>query len=123
MTLNYCIKKGREALIHSVSKPASFHYAVVTDARGRVIGESENKAFKSHPTQARYAAKAMLPDKVNLHAELHAIIRAAKNGKPHTIYVCRIGKKGNVLYSEPCIICKMMIKDAGIKVVTYTTGE
>lgn len=123
MTLEYCIKKGREVLDNSASKPPSFHYAVVTDAKGRVIGESENLYEKSHPTQAKYAKLAGNPDKQFCHAEIRSLIRAMKKGKPHTIYVTRIGKRGNVMYSAPCEVCSMMIKEVGVKIVVYTTGE
>jgi len=121
-SLDYCIKRGKE--IASTRKiEANFHYAVVCDSKGRVLGESENKFQKSHPLQAKYARLSGNPDKQFLHAEVAAIIRAARGGKPHTIYVVRIGKRGNLMYSQPCPSCALAIKEAGIKVVVFSTGE
>lgn len=122
MSLDYCIKRAKE-LASSRKIEANFHYAVVCDNKGRILGEGQNLYQKSHPLQAKYARLSGNPDKTFLHAEVASLIRAAKTGKPCTIYVVRIGKRGNVMYSEPCPSCVLAIKEAGIKVVVFSTGE
>ena len=96
--------------------------ATVYDKRGRILSSAVNDYKKSHPDQKRLAIKAGLPEKIYGHAEVISIIRALKVGIPHSIKVERYGKTGNPLNAEPCPICKLMIKESGIKFVTHTIG-
>jgi cytidine deaminase len=57
-----------------------------------------------------------------LHAEVLAIIRALKNGKPHKIKIERYFKNGEPAMAAPCQICLQAIKEAGITVVEHTVG-
>jgi len=96
--------------------------ATVYDKRGRILSTAVNSYSKTHPEQKRLAVKVGLPEKEFGHAEVISIIRALKVGVPYSIKVERYGKTGNPLNAEPCPICKLMIKESGIKFVTHTVG-
>lgn len=113
------------ALKQAFNMPHQRHkiYAVITDHKGRIVGEAGNSYKKTHPFQKRYAD--MLAEtcdrtkhKIYLHAEIAAIIKA--KGKGHTIYVARAGNKGKPLLAKPCPMCQIAIEDAGITEIFYT---
>lgn len=58
-----------------------------------------------------------------VHAEEAAISRAYRGGKGGTIYIARIGKKGDVRPSHPCERCMPTIISTGIKRVVYYDGN
>lgn len=94
--------------------------ATVYDKKGRVLAIGRNSYIKTHPEQARIAKECGLPEKIYVHAEAIAIIRALKVGKPHKIKVERYFKNGEPALAKPCPICELFIKEAGIKFVEYT---
>lgn len=94
--------------------------ATVYDRKGRVLAVGKNSYVKTHPKQYELAKRAGEPKKVYLHAEISAIIKAQKQGKPFKIKIERFSKDGNLLSSEPCPICKLAIKEAGISFVEYS---
>ena len=94
--------------------------ATVYDKKGRVLAKEKNSYSKSHPLQAKYTAKVGLSNKIYLHAEIAAIIRANKIGTPHSIFVERYDSFGNPVCAKPCPICSLFILENGIKFVEYT---
>ena len=48
------------------------------DKKGNLLSEAMNSYKKTHPLQAYFAEKVGLPDKVFLHAEIAAILKAGK---------------------------------------------
>jgi len=93
------------------------------DKKGNLLSEAKNSYRKTHPLQAYFAEKVGLPDKIYLHAEIAAILRAGKK-KIHRLVVMRYSKlTGDALPSKPCPICQEAIKAYGIKEVLYTNGE
>jgi len=94
--------------------------ATVYDRKGNVLSVAKNSYVKTHPEQARYALKVNQPEKQYLHAEVHAIIRALKRGKPYKIKIERYNKDGAPAMAKPCPICEFAIKEAGISFVEYT---
>jgi tRNA(Arg) A34 adenosine deaminase TadA len=94
--------------------------AIIYDKRGRVLSIGKNSYVKTHTKQAYYAEKAGLPDKIFLHAEIHAIVKCRDIKKAHKISVMRFDKKGNPLNSKPCPVCESAIKESGIKIVEHT---
>ena len=96
--------------------------AVVVDKRGRVISMRHNYMTKTHPVQAKYAAKSNRPKKVYLHAEIAALVRCGDR-EPHTIYVARVCKDGSSAMAKPCSLCSMAIYESGIKRVVYTLNS
>lgn len=71
--------------------------------------------------QAKYAKKIGKEEKVYLHAEILAILRAGKRiCKAYSIEVCRYDKSGNTKLAKPCPICMEFIKTTPIKKIFYT---
>ena len=97
--------------------------AIIYDKRGRVISIGQNQYDKSHPYQAQMAASVGMPDRIFLHAEVHAIVRCRDISKADTIFVSRWDKKGNAMMAKPCKICMSAIRASGIRHVQYTTGH
>lgn len=92
--------------------------------QGRLISIGVNSYSKTHPHQAALAKKAGLPDKVYLHAEVLALLRAqGKNLKVHKLVIKRYKRDGTPGNAKPCPVCEEAIRLAGVKVVEYTTGD
>lgn len=94
--------------------------AIITDKRGRVLSVGQNSYLKTHPWQARLARKLGDPEKVFLHAEIHAITRCVDLSRAHKISVYRYNSDGKPVMAKPCPICEDAIKQAGIKVIEHT---
>lgn len=79
---------------------------------GNVVGIGWNQN-KTHPKAKNYTRL--------MHAELDAIITAGcSNGTLGTdMYVARITKGGKMATSKPCRDCWILLKEAGLKSVTY----
>lgn len=91
------------------------------DRKGNLLSEGVNSYKKTHPLQAYFAEKVGMPDKVFLHAEIAAILKAGKR-KIHRLEVERISQKtGRPLNSRPCPVCQEAIKAFGIIEVVFTT--
>lgn len=56
---------------------------------------------------------------LTIHAEVSAIKRAS-NTEGATMYVARINKKGEPVFSRPCKNCYKEMKEVGIKKVIFT---
>ena len=93
------------------------HAALCLDSRGYIVSIAAN-AYKTHPEQARFARLAGKPKKINLHAEMSALIKAREDVS--TIIVCRINNRGELRYSKPCPICTLAIEQSSIEDVWYS---
>lgn len=93
--------------------------AVIYDKQGRVLSIGKNSYVKTHPMQAEYARRAGEPEKIYLHAEIAAIVKADLK-KAHRLVVFRYLKDGSPAEAMPCKICQNAIKVAGIKYVDHT---
>lgn len=93
--------------------------ATCYDKRGRVLSSGKNQYLKTHPLQYEYASSAGMPEKIYLHAEVDAIIRA-KGKKIHKISIERYDAEGNPKLAKPCPVCSIAIKTAGIQKIEYT---
>lgn len=87
------------------------------DKRGRLISTAWNMPRKSHPIQARYAERAGMEKRINLHAEILALIRAKED--VHTIQVVRTSREKKPKASFPCKICMGYILDTGVKEIVF----
>jgi deoxycytidylate deaminase len=57
------------------------------------------------------------------HAETECILGASKERSSRAdMFVCRINRSGEFRLSKPCLMCHIIIKNAGIKRVFYTTN-
>lgn len=94
--------------------------ATAFDKKGRVIYSGINNYSKSHPLMRKYALIAgEHPERLFIHAELLAILRAGER-QVHSLLVQRFLSNGELALAMPCPICKEIIKDFGIKEVTYS---
>jgi deoxycytidylate deaminase len=90
------------------------------DKKGQLISCATNSYKKTHPLQAYFAKRVGHPNKIFLHAEIAAIIKAGDR-HIHHIHVSRINiNTGEHLNAAPCPICQEAIKAYGIKLVTHT---
>jgi deoxycytidylate deaminase len=101
-----------------VSKTRQHITAVIYDKRGRVLSTGHNQYLKTHPMQAKYAAKAGQPYRQYLHAEISALIKC--RGEPYKISIERKNKQGQLVLAKPCPVCELALKEAGVKFVEYS---
>lgn len=94
--------------------------AIIYDKRGRILSVGQNSYVKTHPIQAEHAKRAGEPNKVFLHAEVHAIVKCRDLTRAHKIAVFRYKEDGSPAEARPCPVCRQAIKKAGIKVVEHT---
>jgi tRNA(Arg) A34 adenosine deaminase TadA len=92
--------------------------SVVTDKKDRILSIGLNSFSKTHPTQARLAKLSGQGDKIYLHAEIDALVRC--KSKPDSIYVVRLNCKGQIRPAEPCVICRMAIKESNMRNIYHT---
>jgi tRNA(Arg) A34 adenosine deaminase TadA len=96
--------------------------ATVYNKKGQILAIAYNSYSKTHPIQAKYAKEANIPEKIYLHAEISAIIKAKKIGKPYKIKIERYYKDGKPALAKPCPACELAIREANIKYIEYTVG-
>lgn len=94
--------------------------AIIYDKKGRVLSIGQNSYVKTHPLMAEYANKVGEPNRIYLHAEIHAIVKCKDLKKANSIFVSRYDKQGNPANAKPCRICQEALLKAGIKNITYT---
>ena len=92
--------------------------AFAYDKRGRLLSIGRNSYVKSHPVQARFAKKCGHPQKIYLHAEIDALIKART--KVHRLVVVRIKADGNYGSAKPCAVCQQAISFFGVASVTHS---
>lgn len=106
----------RAAGLANVSSERHRHAAIITK-KGKVISWGFNLR-KNHPN---ICTEAKLESGV--HAEVMAIKRSNTSLKGSTIYIARINKSGNPMFSKPCVNCQAAIDKAGITKIIYTGGD
>lgn len=106
---------SRSELVRSSRHAAAILY------KGQIISIGNNKR-KSHPIMCKFNKSS---PKIFLHAEVDAIVKCINaHGldifPDTTLYVLRMTKSGYVGSSEPCQICKEIIKSVGISTVFWS---
>lgn len=101
---------------HSVAKFR--HAAICLDKRGQIVSHATNSR-KTHPLQAEYAKRTGKEQKVSLHAEIAALIRARDDIE--TVVVARINKRGELRNSRPCPICRLALEEAQVNEIWFST--
>ena len=97
--------------------------AVLVSRNWDVIGVGAN-VRKTHPLQARLAAKVGLEHKIFLHAELQCLVNCKqRNLDGARLFVYRELVDGSLGLARPCPICLEGIKQFGIKQIWYTTPD
>jgi tRNA(Arg) A34 adenosine deaminase TadA len=97
-------------------------HAACFNRGNQMIATAVNNYSKSHPLQAHFARKVGLPNKINLHAEIAAILKC-KTKQIHTIWVTRYNKDQYLRNAKPCPICMAAIKAFGIRNVIYSNAR
>ncbi len=119
--MNRYLRYALKAACHHTfdEKLRSRHCAVLVDGQ-RILGASFND-LKSHPVTEPYHRKFGRPGST-IHAEMASVINAPWNtdiaGK--TVYVVRINARGKPMMSMPCDMCRMFLRDYGIKRAVFT---
>lgn len=103
------------------TSPSHRRVGAVLLKKTKVIATAVNLEQKSHPLQARLAKRVGLCEKIYLHAEISALIKAKEEAD--TIIVARVSKQDKLRMSKPCPICTLALEQAGINNVYYTTNE
>ena len=96
------------------------HAAICLDKRGQIVSHATNSR-KTHPLQAEYAKRTGKEQKVSLHAEIAALIRARDDIE--TVVVARINKRGELRNSRPCPICRLALEEAEVKEIWFSTDK
>lgn len=88
--------------------------------KNKVIATAANHDCKSHPLQAKWAERVGLNEKIYLHAEMSAMIKAREEADK--IVVVRLGgHSGDELrQARPCPICEAYLRHSNIKHVYYS---
>ncbi len=116
-SIEYCIQKAREL---PYVRGQQRHYSVLLDTKGRVVSESANSYVKTSPKSFKAASKAGRPEACYLHAE-QRVLYMDKRRRGVKLIVVRVAADGSSCYSEPCEICKIVLKDfPNIKSVEYS---
>jgi len=117
--------KTESMLDLAFNSPAKQHKVACAcyDKRGRLVSTAWNMPKKSHPIQAKYAEMAGMAKRINLHAEVLALIRARET--VHTIHIVRTSNLGIPKASFPCKICMGYILDTDVKEIIFhnNSGE
>lgn len=113
----------RQAVEIANTSPSRKKVGAVLMLKNKVISTATNLDCKSHPLQAEWAKRVGLSEKIYLHAEMSAMIKARDDADK--IIVVRLGgRSGEELrQSRPCKICEAYLRHAGIKHVYYSTGH
>jgi len=96
-------------------RPTGKHsLAAIALRKGRVIAVGRNSYRKTHPIQAKWAKKVGHAERLFLHAEMDALIKA--RGRADTIVIVRKNSNGLAL-AAPCPVCKAALLHAGVKIL------
>ena len=103
------------------SKSPDYRHGALLIKGNNIINSSYNKnSFKRWGNRFRHRDCGH----ATRHAELGCILgqdRSVTTGA--TIYVVRIGKKGEFRMSKPCPMCEAAMRHVGIKKVIYTIND
>ena len=130
MNFSSIIKKLKHQISKNLeenSKISNAPYALgacCMDKRYNVISFGYNSYTKTHPTQKEIATryKASYYHKEFLHAEISSLIKC-KGKVPYSILVIRQLKNGTMGNAKPCPICRLAIKEAGVKEIWFSNQD
>jgi len=96
--------------------------ATIFDKRGRAISHGENSYTKTHPYQVKMSKLVGKPEAIYLHAEIAALVKLKDWSRAHKIVIERYDEEGNPRLAKPCPACLRALRDAGIKIIDFTTN-
>jgi len=94
--------------------------AIIRDRRNQILSVGQNSYIKTHPLQAMYATKMDQPQKIYLHAEIHAITRCKDLSLAYKIEIFRYKEDGTPGLAKPCKICQEALRKTNIKIIEHT---
>jgi tRNA(Arg) A34 adenosine deaminase TadA len=105
------------------SSPSKKKIGAILLRKSKVIVTATNLEKKTHPIQASFAEKVGMKEKIYLHAEINALIKAKED--VDTIVVARIGghSHNELRMSKPCPICQMALEIKQVRKVIYSTDD
>ena len=103
------------------SSPSKKKVGAVLLKKSKVITTAVNLEKKSHPLQAKFAKRVGLWQKIYLHSEIHALIKAREDSD--TIVVARVNPQNKLRNAKPCPICSLALEEAGVKNIYYSTDD
>jgi tRNA(Arg) A34 adenosine deaminase TadA len=92
--------------------------SIALNEKGKKVAVAFNSYTKTHPRMKELGKKVHKEDKVYLHAEIGALIKA--KGKAKKLVVARLLADNTFAISKPCPICMEAIRQAEIDEVYYT---
>ena len=96
----------------------TFRLGAVIFKGDKVISFGTNSS-KSHPIVKEYSRDE---NKIYIHAEIHAILKAKDEVKDADLLVIRLNKNDELCMAKPCDVCKQLIIDSNIRNIVYS-GE
>ena len=103
------------------SSPSKKRVGAVLLKKNKVIATAVNLERKSHPLQAKFAKRVGLWQKIYLHSEIAALIKAREDAD--TIVVARVNPQNKMRNAKPCKICALALEEAGVKNIYYSTDD
>ena len=103
------------------SSPSRRRVGAVLLRKSKLVSTAVNLEQKSHPLQAKLAEKVGLGEKIYLHSEIHALIKAKEDAD--TIIVARVNTQDKLRMAKPCPICALALEQSGVKNIYYSTNE
>ncbi len=103
------------------SSPSRRRVGAVLIRKSKLVSTAVNLEQKSHPLQAKLAEKVGLGEKIYLHSEIHALIKAKEDAD--TIIVARVNTQDKLRMAKPCPICALALEQSGVKNIYYSTNE
>lgn len=94
--------------------------AMIYDKRGRLLSIGKNSYIKTHPYQAKLAIQMDKPQKIYLHAEIHAILKCVDITRAHKMVITRFNVDGTTANAAPCTICQRALSLTNIKIIEHT---
>lgn len=102
----------RALLLASCSEHSNFKHGAVLVKGGKVLSEGSNK----------YTNTGKMHGFGSIHAEECALRGIKKDPRGGVMYIARVASYGPAM-SKPCYRCQLILKNAGIKRVVYTSGN
>lgn len=90
--------------------------AIITDRRNNILSIGLNSYNKTHPKQAFFAKRVGEEERIFLHAEIDALIKADME-KARKIWIARVGRDGIVRASSPCPICSAALCKHSLSII------
>jgi tRNA(Arg) A34 adenosine deaminase TadA len=105
------------------SSPSKKKIGAILLRKNKVIVTATNLEKKTHPIQASFARKVGMKEKIYLHAEINALIKAKED--VDTIVVARIGghSQNELRMSKPCPVCAAALEMSNVKKIIYSTDD